>query len=98
MGRRLKTMLAGGVVGLGALTALSYATDYAIFRLRLAKGWNTYGSVTVEHYSAVAQKNGKTEFIFDPPGPATCVRTLFPHEGYAPCWYLSRHPERRTDI
>ena len=57
-----------------------------------------YGSVTVNHYYAVLQKNGKTQFIFDPPQAQTCVHALFPHGGWLPCWYLSRHPEQRTDI
>jgi hypothetical protein len=26
------------------------------------------------------------------------VHALFPHAGALPCWYLSRHPEQRTDI
>jgi hypothetical protein len=36
--------------------------------------------------------------MFDPPGPQTCVNTLFPHEGLQPCWYLKRHPEQVTNI
>jgi len=40
---------------------------------------------------AVAQKNGKTEFLFNPPEPQTCVTALFPRAGYVPCWYLQRH-------
>ena len=47
---------------------------------------------------AVAQKNGKTEFLFNPPQAETCVHTLFPHAGWLPCWYLSRYPEQRTNI
>ena len=98
MVRKLKRILAAGVLGLMALGALSFAVDYGVFRVRVAVGWNAYGSVTVEHYYAVAQKNGKTQFIFDPPGAETCVHALFPHAGDAPCWYLSRHTEKRTDI
>jgi hypothetical protein len=54
--------------------------------------------VTVNHYYAVLQKNGKTTFTFDPPQAWTCVRALFPHAGSLPCWYLSRHPDQRTNI
>jgi len=81
-----------------AIAVSLFGIDYAVFRVRVAANWNAYGSVTVDHYYAVLQKNGKTQFIFDPPGPETCVNTLFPHEGMLPCWYLRRHPERRTDI
>jgi hypothetical protein len=46
----------------------------------------------------VAQKNGKTEFLFNPPQTQTCVNALFPREAYVPCWYLQRHTEQRTNI
>ncbi len=83
--------------GIG-VAVLAYGLDYAVFRVRAASHRNAYGSVTVNHYYAVLQKNGKTQFIFDPPQPQTCVNTLFPHAGWLPCWYLTRHPDQRTDI
>jgi hypothetical protein len=83
------------VVGVAVLT---YGLDYLIFRVRAAMHGNAYGSVTVNHYYAVLQKNGKTTFTFDPPQAWTCVRALFPHAGSLPCWYLSRHPDQRTNI
>ena len=79
-------------------TALVYALDFAVFHIRVATNRNAYGSVTVNHYTAVLQKNGKTTLTFDPPQPWTCVNALFPHTGSPPCWYLSRHPDQRTDI
>jgi hypothetical protein len=78
--------------------ALAFVLDYAIFEIRVAMKWNPYGSVVVNHYTAVLQKNGKTTLTFDPPQPWTCVNALFPHAGSLPCWYLSRHPDQRTDI
>ena len=81
-----------------ALAALTFLADYGVFRLRILAGRSPYGSVLVHSYYAVPQKNGKTEFIFDPPAQWTCVNSLFPHQGYPPCWYLSRHPDQRTDL
>jgi hypothetical protein len=78
--------------------ALIFGADYTLFRIRVATNRNAYGSVTVNHYYAILQKNGKTNFVFDPPGPQTCVNTLFPHAGFLPCWYLSRHPDQVTNI
>ena len=95
--RLLRIFVAGIVLVVGA-SALTFGLDYAVFRIRVAANRNAYGSVTVNHYYAILQKNGKTNFIFDPPGPQTCVNALFPHAGFLPCWYLSRHPDRRTDI
>lgn len=78
--------------------ALAYAADYCVFRYRVATNRQPFGSITVEHYDAVAHKDGKAELIFDPPVQQTCVHSLFPHAGNLPCWYLSRHAEQRTDI
>jgi hypothetical protein len=93
--RRIFVAVIGIAVG---AVVLAYVLDYAVFRVRAASTGNAYGSVTVNHYYAVLQKNGKTKFSFDPPQAQTCVHAVFPHEGWLPCWYLSRHPERRTDI
>jgi hypothetical protein len=81
-----------------AATVLAYAVDYARFRYRVAANRQAFGQVTIYSYEAVAQKSGKTQFIFNPPQIQTCVHSLFPHAGYAPCWYLQSHPEPRTDI
>ena len=86
------------MLAIAGLAVLTFVVDYAVFRVRVAANWNPYGSVTVDHYYAVAQKSGKTQFIFDPPQAQTCVHALFPHAGSLPCWYLVRHPEQRTNI
>ncbi len=91
-------LMAGTLLSAAVLAGLAYAADYAVFRYCVARGRQAFGQVTVTHYDAVQQKNGKTEFLFDPPQAQTCVNTLFPHAGYAPCWYLQRHTEQRTDI
>ena len=95
---RLRRIFFATILTTVGVTALAFGMDYAVFRIRVAANWNAYGSVTVEHYDAILQKNGKTSFIFDPPGPQTCVNALFPHEGFLPCWYLKRHPEQVTNI
>jgi hypothetical protein len=96
--RWVRRILLWGVVSAISVTVLAYGVDFVVFRIRLAKAGNAYGSVVVSHYYAVAQKNGKTQFIFDPPAPETCVNALFPHAGAQPCWYLQRHLQQRTDI
>jgi len=79
-----------------SLLGISYGADYCVFRYRLATGRQPFGSVTVEHYDAVLQKDGKSELIFDPPVQQTCVHSLFPHADDPPCWFLSRHAEQKT--
>jgi len=94
----LKRWTAITLASLLALTLLAYATDYLLFRYRVSTHRQPFGQVTVQSYDAVAQKSGKTQFIFNPPEPETCVHALFPHSGYEPCWYLERHAEPRADI
>lgn len=95
---RLRRIFVGTVVVVVGVALLAFGVDYAVLRIRAAANWNAYGSVTVNHYTAVLLKNGKTNMTFDPPQPWTCVNALFPHQGYLPCWYLTRHPDQRTDI
>jgi hypothetical protein len=95
---RLRWLFVGTIVGIVSSASIAYGVDFLVFRVRLATNRDPYGSVVVNHYYAVLQKNGKTQFIFDPPQPETCVKALFPHSGSPPCWYLSRHPDQRTDI
>lgn len=94
----LRRIFLGVLLFLLAISVLTFAVDLGLFRLRVAGNRNPYGSVVVSRYYAVAQKNGKTQFIFDPPAPETCVNALYPHSGMQPCWYLQRHPEQRTNI
>lgn len=95
---RLKRLLGRVIlIGISAVigaTLLAYAVDSIVFRYRS----QPFGQVTVNSYDAVLQKNGKTEFIFNPPQAQACVHALFPHAGVVPCWYLQRHTEPRTDI
>jgi hypothetical protein len=80
------------------LLALAYASDYAVFRYRVSANRQPFDTVSVQHYDAVLNKDGKSELIFDPPAQQTCAHTLFPQGGYTPCWFLSRHAVQETDI
>jgi hypothetical protein len=80
------------------LLGIAYAADDCVFRYRVATNLEPFGSVAVEHYTAVEHKDGKAELIFDPPVQATCVHSLFPHFGDPPCWFLAHHAQKRTDI
>jgi hypothetical protein len=94
----LRRIVLWTVTTLVGIAALSFGVDWLVFRVRLATNRNAFGSVLVKHYYAVAQKNGKTQFIFDPPQSWACANALFPHSGLMPCWYLHKHPDQRTDI
>jgi len=95
---RLRRIFLATLLAILGTAVLAYGVDYAVFRVRAATNRNAYGSVTVNHYYSILQKNGKTQLIFDPPQPEPCVNALFPHAGSLPCWYLTRHPDERTNI
>lgn len=86
------------VAAVGGATLIAYIADFAVFQYRVSSNRQPYGQITVSSYDAVPQKNGKTEFIFNPPEPQTCVHAMFPHSGFVPCWYLQRHTEPRIDM
>ena len=70
-----------------------YLGDYAIARSK------PLGSVTVQPFYAIHQKNGKTEFDYSvPPEAQTCVASLLPHLGNNPCWYVTKHKTRKIEI
>jgi len=97
-GQWLRRIALRSLVAASGLLGIAYAADYGVFRYRVATSRQPFGSVSVEHYDAVLHKDGRSEFIFDPPVQETCVHSLFPHAGDPPCWFLSRHAEQRTDI
>lgn len=74
-----------------------YVGDDLSVRYRIPKGRQPLGTVTIQRYDAIPEKNGKTEFAFENPVIQTCVYSLFPHLGYQPCWYLGRHSEQRIN-
>jgi len=71
---------------------LLYAGDSVLARRR------PLASVSVQRYYAVLEKDRKTEFMFAEPENQPCVHSLFPHFGYAPCWYLRRHAVQRITM
>ncbi len=86
------------VAALIAACVLVYAADYLIWRYKLATGHSPYGTVMVQFYYAIQEKNGKTEYDYQSPQPDTCVNSLFPHAGYSPCWYERKHTEKAIRI
>jgi hypothetical protein len=80
-----------------ALAAAVYLADYLSVRLRIPKGRQIFGSVTIQRYYAVPRKDGKDDLYFQPPQKQTCVNSLFPHLGYKPSWHLKRERMQRVN-
>jgi hypothetical protein len=94
----MKPYLAFIAIVVGITLLMVYAADYLVFRYKIAKNREPFGSVTVRVYYAIAKKANKTEFVFAGAQDVSCVNSLFPHLGRTPCWYIERHAERRVNI
>ena len=81
-----------------SVLCLAYLIDFAVLRWKVANTRNAMGVVTVRPYYAVPRKDHREEYIIDDPTDVSCVHSLFPHAGASPCWYLSRHRDRRIDM
>jgi len=86
------------VVFIALAIAVFYTGDYLLLRYRIIKDREPFGTVEVENYSTVPEKNNRVEYFYDEPDTEECVRSLFPHLGDAPCWYAARHRVNRTDL
>jgi hypothetical protein len=67
-----------------------YIGDDFVLRWRMGRGAPGGALDTVTVYYATRLKNGKTEVFYGSPGTEVCSRSLFPHMGYHPCWYVRR--------
>jgi hypothetical protein len=73
---------------IAALVVL-YLADWAILRVRMARGGG-YGTVQVDQYLSTPLKGNKAEYDYLGPASVTCSRSIFPH-GAPPCWWVERH-------
>ena len=80
------------------LSGILYGGDWLSLRYRVWKHEDAFGRVSVTSEYVIHEKNGKTEYQFAQPQEQVCVHSVLPHFGYSPCWYVSRHQEKRIDI
>ena len=84
---------------IGALVvaaAVLFTLDYLWLRLRISRNQG-YDSVQVDVVYQIPQKGNKAEYVAAEPQSQTCVRSLFPHLGSQPCWYLRRHTQQQIN-
>jgi hypothetical protein len=90
VGRYLLRQLGKALGVLVILAALIYLGDWAVLRVRVARG-TAYGTVQVNQFMTAPLKGNKVEYYWLGTVPVTCSRSLFPQNGYAACWWLRRH-------
>ncbi len=86
------------VIGVCVLALFAFAADLCVFRYRIFRHSNPFGSVTVQVYYAIQEKNGRTEYVYKSADQQTCTNSLFPHSGFPPCWYSRGHTEKAVPI
>lgn len=81
-----------GLLAALVLVAILWIGDFVSFRYRLSKG--TAGlavqTMRVQRTYAIPHKDGRAEYVFGEPQMVSCARSIFPHAGYTPCWYLQK--------
>jgi len=73
-----------------AVAALAYAGDWAVLRVRVARGAG-FGSVEVSRFMVTPLKSGKAEYDFLDRAEVQCTRSAFPQMGDDPCWWVEQH-------
>jgi hypothetical protein len=89
-GRILRWALLWAAVALAAL----YVGDFLTLHYRMRNGGPSAVTATVTILYGTPLKNGQVSIFWDQPQTQVCARSLFPHLGYPPCWYVKRHTTR----
>jgi hypothetical protein len=81
-----------GLVWLLAVAAVVYVGDWAIWRIRVARGGGM-GSVEVNKVIIASLKGNKEAYYDDGTDTVACSRSIFPQAGAGACWWVERHRE-----
>ena len=100
---RLSSIFKRAVIGIVVALVAAFIVDYAVLRAKMMfpKLGAATGTVQMTRLYAIAQKNGRTEYEFDANQPEVtmpCVRSLFPHMGNSPCWYLQQNATKPIPV
>jgi hypothetical protein len=87
-------LLQWGLLSILLALGVLYLGDYAALRYRVARNGLAAATETVTVLYGTPLKNGQVRIFWDQPQTQTCIRSLFPHFGYPPCWYAKRHATR----
>ena len=79
-----------GMVGAVALVALLWLADWAVWRVRVARGGG-YGAVTVTRVVVAPLKGGREEYYQDGTVEERCAPSVVEHGGVRACWWVERH-------
>jgi hypothetical protein len=86
----VKRMLVRGMFGLVLTLVVLYVGDWAVWRVRVARGGGM-GSVSVGTLIETPLKGNKMEYDWGGSQDVACSRSIFPQAGSGACWWLQRH-------
>jgi len=86
----VKRILGRTVAGLIVALVILYVGDWAVWRLRVARGGGM-GSVVVSNIVVMPLKDNKEEYDWGGTADVSCSLSIFPQAGSGACWWLRRH-------
>lgn len=98
--RRVPRTALRSALGILLIITLVYLGDYVSVKYRLRRNTpgNPLSTVRVQITYTIPHKDGRAEYVFGPRETKTCVRSIFPHLGYSPCWYLQRTAQQQIPM
>lgn len=85
------------LLGLVGLLALVYVFDWIAVAFRIPGNREIYGDVRVDQVFTDTNKYKELEYSIGNTVTERCVFALFPHSGFRPCWYVTRHTMNVTN-
>jgi hypothetical protein len=79
---------------IAGLAVLAFLADTVFIHLTN----QPFATVHIQPLLLFPMKDGKTMYVPGDPQDQQCVRSLFPHFGCQPCWYLDRHKKKPQSI
>jgi hypothetical protein len=86
----VKRVLGRTVAGLIVALVVLYVGDWAVWRVRVARGGGM-GTVVVSSIVVMPLKDNKEEYDWGGTADVSCSRSIFPQAGSGACWWLRRH-------
>jgi hypothetical protein len=74
-------------LAIAAFAVISFAVDWAVFKL----SGSPRSKYTVNHFVSAPLKNQNQEIDYTGSEAVPCALSMYPQDGFVPCWYLRRH-------
>jgi hypothetical protein len=88
----MKRIVGRALIGLFVAVVALYVLDSAVLLVRMhVARQSAFSTVQVKQFLSIGLKGNKHEYDYTGIVSETCVRAIFPHGSYPPCWWLDRH-------